>query len=63
MPDVVATIEIIAMAGVVIWSSVLAKRMAVPDIVAMASERRLGVVSLGLFLWRGWLDLRGGELC
>lgn len=40
IPDAVAVMERIAMATVPIRNSVLAKRIAVPDTVAMASERR-----------------------
>ena len=40
IPEVVAMIETTAMAVDAICSSVFAKRIAVPDIVAIASERR-----------------------
>ena len=40
MPDVVAVMERAAMPRVERWSVVRAKRRAVPDTVAMASDRR-----------------------
>ena len=40
MPQVVTVMDKIAIGTVAIWSSVLAKRMAVPDTVAMASDKR-----------------------